>query len=74
MLRNQHGQWLDKSLNWLDHCPPGQRFKTPHHDVALNQLVELNARDISLRGEVERHELASHADESNRVDTSDLAG
>lgn len=74
MLRNQHGQCLDKSLNWVDHCPPGQRFRTPHHDVALNQLVELNARDISLRGEVERLELASHAEESTGVHTPDLAG
>jgi len=52
-LRNQHRQWLDKSLNWVDHCPPGQLFKTPHRDVAVNQLVELNSRDISLRGAIE---------------------
>lgn len=53
VLRNQQQQWLDKSLNWVDHCPHGQLFKTPHRDVALNQLAELNARDFSLRGVVE---------------------
>lgn len=57
MLKNQHGHWLDRTMNWAENCPPGQRFKTPHRDVAINQLVELNARDISLRAMVEAVEM-----------------
>mgnify|MGYP003343979834 CR=1 FL=1 len=31
---------------------PDELFKTEHRDIALNQLVELNAKDINLRATI----------------------
>lgn len=52
LIQNQAGAYLDKQLNWCLIPDPNQLFRTPHRDVALNQLVELNARDISIRASV----------------------
>ena len=49
ILQNQHQQYLEKSLEWNNEADPNQLFKTPHKDVALNQLMELNSKDILLR-------------------------
>ncbi len=49
ILQNQHQQFLTKSLEWINGCEANQLFKTPHRDIALNQLMELNAKDIQLR-------------------------
>ena len=52
LIQNQASAYLDKQLNWSLIPDPNQLFRTPHKDVALNQLVELNARDISMRAVV----------------------
>ena len=52
IIRSQKGPYLSKQLEWLDHCPPAQLYATPHKDVALNQLIELNTRDVELRATV----------------------
>jgi hypothetical protein len=49
ILQNQQEQFLTKSLEWLNGCEKSQLFKTPHRDIALNQLMELNAKDVQLR-------------------------
>lgn len=52
ILQDQHEQYLNKSLEWVHGCDANQLFKTPHRDVALNQLMELNAKDIQLRAQI----------------------
>lgn len=62
IIQTQQGEFLDKQLNW---APPGDvsnLFHTPHRDVALNQLIELNARDVQLRASV----MTCTADEKGR--------
>lgn len=43
---------LDKHLQWTHDIESSPLFYTPHRDIALNQLIELNAKDISLRAEI----------------------
>ncbi len=52
ILQNQHEQYLDKSLEWVNGCDANRLFQSPHKDVVLNQLMELNAKDIHLRATV----------------------
>ena len=52
ILKNQHEQFLDKTLQWVDSCGASQLFKHTHRDIALNQLMELNAKDVQLRAKV----------------------
>jgi len=52
ILQNQHEQYLNKSLEWVNGCDAKQLFKSPHRDVALNQLMELNAKNVQLRATV----------------------
>lgn len=59
ILQNQHQQYLEKSLEWNNEAAANQLFKTPHKDVALNQLMELNSKDILLRASVISCELNS---------------
>ena len=49
---NQNQHYLGKDGSWLDGAEPGQLFRTPHHDAALNQLFEAILHDPVLRGEV----------------------
>lgn len=62
ILENHRGEFLDKQLNWVSAGEAGNLFHTPHRDVALNQLIELNARDIHLRAKV----VACEADDRGR--------
>lgn len=52
ILQNQYHQFLDKSLQWVNNCGTSQLFKNAHRDIVLNQLMELNAKDIQLRAKL----------------------
>lgn len=52
VIRNQHGQYLSRRDDWLSGRDTAAVFWKPHYDEALNQLIELNAKDIHLRGKV----------------------
>ncbi len=52
ILQNQAGEFLNKHLEWVPGCDARDVFHSPHKDVALNQLVELTARDTDLRARV----------------------
>lgn len=52
VIRNQLGQFWTRAGEWVDGREPQRLLKIKHHDEAVNQLVELSARDIELRGEV----------------------
>lgn len=52
VIRNQEGQYLTKKDEWASGKEAAGLYHKPHHDEALNQLIELNAKDIYLRGTV----------------------
>lgn len=52
VIRNQNGHYLGRNGEWVDGSHPPAMFRTPHRDVALNELVEVNLRDLALRGEL----------------------
>lgn len=52
IIKNQDESILGKDLEWLDGSDATLVFNTPHRDIALNQLIELNAKDISLRAQI----------------------
>jgi|TARA_B100000809_G_scaffold136084_1_gene133654 hypothetical protein len=52
IIQNQGMAMLDKHLQWTHDIESSPLFYTPHRDIALNQLIELNAKDISLRAEI----------------------
>jgi len=57
VLQAQNNYILDRELEWTSEIIAKRIFNTPHRDIALNQLVELNAKDASLRAEVVEYEL-----------------
>ncbi|MDG0969536.1 MAG: hypothetical protein P8Q37_11010 [Porticoccaceae bacterium] len=44
---------LDKHLRWTHDIKATDVLYTKHRDIAVNQLVELNAKDIDLRAEIQ---------------------
>ena len=52
VIRNQLGQFWGKKKHWVDGRRRRKVATFKHQDEGLNQLVELSARDIELRGEV----------------------
>jgi hypothetical protein len=57
VLRNQLGQYLTRKGEWVSGKDASVLFHQPHYDQALNQLIEVNAKDIELRGKVVEVEL-----------------
>ncbi len=49
LLQNQDRLFLGKSQAWLDGRDLGALFRTPHKDEAVNQRVEVSARDYNQR-------------------------
>lgn len=58
VIRNQHGQYLSRREDWISGRDAAAVFWKPHYDEALNQLIEVNAKDIYLRGKVVKLELS----------------
>ena len=52
VIRNQLGQYYTKKGEWVSGKEANLVFHQPHHDQALNQLIEINSKDIELRGSV----------------------
>lgn len=49
ILQNQDQLFLGKQKEWLDGRDPGSLFKTLHKDEAINQMVEISAKDYTQR-------------------------
>ncbi len=49
IISNQNGLFLGKQAQWLDENEPAAVWRSPHRDIALNHLIESNARDIDQR-------------------------
>ena len=52
ILQTQGQRTLNKDLEWSSEADRNAVFQTPHRDIAINQLIELNAKDISLRAAI----------------------
>ncbi len=52
ILQTQDQRTLNNDLEWSSEADCNAIFHTPHKDIAINQLIELNAKDISLRASV----------------------
>jgi hypothetical protein len=52
IIQSQDMATLDKHLQWIHNVDSSSLFYTPHRDIALNQLIELNAKNISLRASI----------------------
>ena len=50
VVSNQHGHYYSKSKTWIDGRDPGRVYCPAYRDEALNTLLEINSRDIDLRG------------------------
>ncbi len=57
LLQNQHQQLLSRQGEWVDGREAGSLFRTPHRDEAVNQMIEVNAKDYTLRIKVLECEL-----------------
>ncbi|MDQ2076126.1 hypothetical protein [Marinimicrobium sp. ABcell2] len=49
ILQNQDKLFLSKQKEWLDGRDRNSLFKTPHKDEAVNQRVEISAKDYTQR-------------------------
>lgn len=51
-LQRSDGLYLGKDLVWIANSENTPLYHSEHQDIALNQLIELNAKDINLRASV----------------------
>ena len=49
ILQNQQNLFWGKSKEWVDGYDVNAVFKTPHKDEAINQMVEVSAKDFMQR-------------------------
>ena len=49
LLQNQSKLLLNKQGEWVDGREANSLYRTVHRDEALNHMVEVNARDYTLR-------------------------
>ena len=52
VIQSASGELLGKNLEWINSAVPSHLFQSPHKDVAVNQLIEVNAKDPALRARV----------------------
>ena len=52
VIEHADGRCLNRDLQWDTVETTAELFYSPHWDMALNQLLELNADDIHLRAQV----------------------
>lgn len=52
VIRNQLGQYLTRKGEWISGKDSAALFHQPWYDQALNHLIEVNSKDIELRGKV----------------------
>lgn len=49
ILQNQYKHFLGKQSHWLDGRDLNALYKTPYKDEAINQMVEVSAKDYTQR-------------------------
>jgi len=51
VIRNHQNFYLNKHKEWVDGRENQALFRTQHRDEAINMVVELSSKDISLRAQ-----------------------
>ncbi|MCT2529304.1 hypothetical protein N2382_00420 [SAR92 clade bacterium H921] len=59
ILKTQDNMFLNKNFEWSLEPHRDSIFHSQHRDIALNQLIEINAKDISLRVSIVEYEADS---------------
>ena len=52
IIQTQDQRTLNRDLEWSSEADRTMVFCTPYRDIALNQLIELNAKDIDMRASI----------------------
>lgn len=52
VIQDTDGRYLNREAQWNDAESTVAVFYSPHKDIALNQLLEVNAQDVLLRAQV----------------------
>ncbi|MEH6639722.1 MAG: hypothetical protein V7717_10640 [Porticoccaceae bacterium] len=52
VIQDTDGRYLNREAQWNDAKSTVAVFYSPHKDIALNQLLEVNAQDVLLRAQV----------------------
>ena len=52
VIQNQDGNFLSRQKEWVDKTQIQAVYKTPHRDLAVNEWVELTARETQARAKV----------------------
>ncbi|MCK5880278.1 MAG: hypothetical protein KAG18_00305 [Sinobacterium sp.] len=52
VIKNQQALYLNKQHIWVSAKEVKSVYRTEHRDEALNTLIEVNAKDIAVRGEI----------------------
>ena len=58
ILQNQHKLFLGKQNSWVDGQDPSLLYKSPYKDEAINQMVEVSAKDYTQRIKLVRCEVS----------------
>lgn len=52
VIQSQAGQFLSRRKEWLDKTEINALYKTPHRDLAINELVEITSKHTDVRAKV----------------------
>ncbi|MEH6544137.1 MAG: hypothetical protein V7721_09360 [Porticoccaceae bacterium] len=52
VIQDTDGRYLNREAQWNDAESTVAVFYSPHKDIALNQLLEVNAHDVLLRAQL----------------------
>ena len=59
VIQNQEGQFLSRQKEWLEKTEIKALYKTPHRDLAVNELFEITSKDARVRAKVVSAEATS---------------
>lgn len=59
VIQNQEGQFLSRQKQWLEKTEINALYKTPHRDLAVNELFEITSKDTGVRARVVSAEASS---------------
>lgn len=52
VIQNQRGQFLSRQKEWVEKTEIAALYKTPHRDLAINELFEVTSKDTDTRAKV----------------------
>ena len=52
VIQNQQGQFLSRQKEWVEKTEIAALYKTPHRDLAINELFEVTSKETDTRAKV----------------------